>query len=455
MSVGSDIDIRLIGTLAVRDGLMEDTQMIESLPETRNQEIVSREIYKSLRDNVQYAVRRQFTIEETDPVMARNPVTKSKFYTIVDYQISNLALEIPEPARPILAERLFSDILGFGPLEKYFNDPEVTEITVNGTAIRVEKNGKETLVPEMFETIDQGVDLVRRMITKTGNRIDYAQPEVDARLHDGSRLKAHISPLACDGLLISIRRFRQDITIEKLIETNSVSQEVLDWLEVAVHQRLNIFVIGGTSTGKTTWLNTMAGYVDPTLSIITIEDPAELQLQHPNVRRLEARRPNMEGKGEYTLSDGVKDALRMAPKIIILGETRGGEAFDILQAMGTGHEGSLATAHANDAEQFLNTRFPNMVRMNKEAAGLSSDAIYNMMMDTLDIIVFVENDHGHRRLNHIAEITGAIKSVDGNTIGIASQRLWEYDPRRRTWLWVGHNFSRKVAFEEEGWVCPN
>ncbi len=447
------IDVRLVGTLAVRDNLISDTEIYEALPETKEKEIIPREIYKSLRDTVQYQVRRQFTIDETDPIIARNSVTKGKFNTIVDYQIRGSYPDIPEPLIPSISERLFSDILGFGPLEKYFNDPEVTEIKVNGTQIRVEKGGVETLVPEEFESIDQGQDLVRRMITKTGRRIDLAEPKVDARLHDGSRLKAQIAPIAPDGLLISIRRFRQDINIQKLIDSGAVSQEIIDWLEIAIKLRLNIIVAGGTSSGKTTWLNTLASFIDPSLSIITIEDPAELQLQHPDVRRLEARGPNMEGKGEYTLSDGVKDALRMAPKIIVLGEARREEAFDILQAMGTGHEGSMATAHANSAEHFLNTRFPNMIRMAN--IGISNDGILDQIVDTLDIILYVTKEkRGRRRLDHIAEIIGSEKSEDGRTIGIVSQRLWQYDKNTDSWYWAAKDFARKPLFEEEGWRCP-
>lgn len=449
------IDVRLVGTLAVRDGLIEDLNaVVSTLPEHEKKEIVSQEIYKQLRDNVESAVRKQFTIDEMEPVTARNPVTKSKFHNVVDYQINNLKLDIPDPDIPIVAERLFSDILGYGPLEKYFNDPEVTEIIVNGTEIRVEKHGVRKLVPERFESIDKGVDLVRRMITRTGKKIDLAEPTVDARLHDGSRLKAQIAPIAVDGLLISIRRFRQDINLHNLIETGAVSQEVVDWLEIAVKKRLNIMIAGGTSSGKTTWLNNLASFINPDLSVITIEDPAELQLQHPDVRRLEARGPNVEGKGEYTLSQGVKESLRMAPNIIVLGETRGKEAFDILQAMGTGHEGSMATAHANSAEHLLNARFPDMIRMAN--MGLPNDVIYDQIADILHIVVYItKGENGHRRLDHIVETVGSAKTSDGTTVGVKSQRLWEYNKETHTWDWVAKEFSRQALFEEEGWVCPN
>lgn len=448
-----NLDSFLVSSLAVRYGLMEEEFHVNSeITPEQTDEIISKEIYKQLRDDVQFTVRKQFSIEETDPQQARNPVVKSKFNNIVDYRIKNMRLDIKEPDIPVIADRLFSDILGYGPLEKYFNDPEVTEIQVNGTEIRVEKHGVETLVPERFDSIDQGVDLIRRMIAKTGNRIDQAEPRVDARLHDGSRLKAQIAPIAVDGLLISIRRFRQDLDSLALINNGAVSPEVMRFLKIAVEQRLNIMIAGGTSSGKTTWLNILAGFIDPSLSIITIENPAELQLQHPNVRRLEARSANIEGKGRYALSDGVKDALRMAPKIIVVGEVRGEEAFDLLQAMGTGHEGSLGTGHANSAEHLLNTRLPNMLRMAN--MGLPNDAILEQIADTLNLIIYATKaNNGHRRLDHIIEIVGPIRAADGRTIGVKSNRLWEYDRHTDSWKWIAQEFKFRELFKEGGWPC--
>ncbi len=448
-----DLDSFLVSSLAVRYGLMEEEFCISNeVISEHTDEILSKEIYKQLRDDVQFTVRKQFSIEETDPQQARNPVVKSKFNNIVDYRIKNMRLDIKEPDIPVIADRLFSDILGYGPLEKYFNDPEVTEIQVNGTEIRVEKHGVETLVLEQFDNIDQGVDLIRRMIAKTGKRIDQAEPKVDARLHDGSRLKAQIAPIAVDGLLISIRRFRQDLDSLALINNGAVSPEVMRFLKIAVEQRLNIMIAGGTSSGKTTWLNVMASFVDPSLSIITIEDPAELQLQHPDVRRLEARDANIEGKGRYTLSDGVKDALRMAPNIIVVGEVRREEAFDLLQAMGTGHEGSLGTGHANSAEHLLNTRLPNMIRMAN--MGLPNDAILEQIADTIDLVIYVTKEKGgRRRLDHITEVVGPVRATDGRSISVESNRLWEYDRVSDSWKWVANNFKFKEVFKEGGWEC--
>lgn len=448
-----DLDSFLVSSLAVRYGLMEEEFRISNeVISEHTDEILSKEIYKQLRDDVQFTIRKQFSIEETDPQQARNAVVRNKFNNIVDYRIKNMRLDIKEPDIPVIADRLFSDILGYGPLERYFNDPEVTEIKVNATKIRVEKQGVETLVLEQFDNIDQGVDLIRRMIAKTGKRIDQAEPKVDARLHDGSRLKAQIAPIAVDGLLISIRRFRQDIDSLALVNSRAVSAEVMRFIEIAVQQRLNIMIAGGTSSGKTTWLNVMASFVDPSLSIITIEDPAELQLQHPDVRRLEARDANIEGKGRYTLSDGIKDALRMAPNIIVVGEVRREEAFDLLQAMGTGHEGSLGTGHANSAEHLLNTRLPNMIRMAN--MGLPNDAILEQIADTIDLVIYVTKEKGgRRRLDHITEVVGPVRATDGKSISVESNRLWEYDRVSDSWKWVANNFKFKEVFKEGGWEC--
>lgn len=446
----NNIDLSLISSLAVRHNLINESVITNSKVEPVDDEAIPRETYLILREAVQSAVRKQFSLTETDPQQARDPSVRYKFNSIVDYQTKNLRIEIKENDFPQVAEQLFSDILGYGPLEKYFNDPEVTEIKVNGLSIRVEKHGVETLVPEKFESIEQGIDLLRRMIAKTGRRIDQAVPWVDARLHDGSRLKAQIAPVAVDGLLISIRRFRQDIDRFTLINNKAVSSEVMGFLEAAIKQRLNIMIAGGTSSGKTTWLNVLAGFIDPSLSIITIEDPAELQLQHPDVRRLEARPPNIEGKGEYTLSDAIKDALRMAPDIIILGEVRREEAFDLLQAMGTGHEGSLCTAHADSAELLLTDRLPDMIRMAK--MGLPHDAILTKIANVVDLVVFVTQDRGgRRRLDHIIEVVGPAKAPDGRTVGIETHRLWEYDRNTDNWLWKAKKWRLQPILAEGGW----
>ncbi len=448
------LDIHLINSLAVRDGLMEEIHLPQE-EQTAEKSLLSRELYKQLRDAVQYTVRKQFALDEVDPKSARNPVIKSKFSNIVRRQIENLEIDIPEPEISVVGEQLFSDILGYGPLEKYFNDEDVTEIMVTGCRIDIEKNGRSFEAPERFESIEQGIDLLRRMLAKTGERIDQAKPNVDARLHDGSRLNAQISPITEKGLQITIRRFKQDIDIETLIRNKAASREVMEFLKYAVKLRMNIMIAGGTSSGKTTWLNNLASFIDENLWIVTIENPAELRLQHEKVRSLVARRPNMENKGEYTMADAVKESLRMNPDIIIVGEIRREEALDLLQAMGTGHEGSLGTAHANSAEDLLNFRFPDMIRYAKEAQQLGNDTILDKIANPLDLVIFVTNDRGYRRLDHIVEIAGTIKNADGRTTAIATNRLWEYNPKTGTWDWVAKKFHREKLFREAGYICPS
>lgn len=445
------MDESLIGALAARDGLIQREFVLGSENTDNNDEIIPFEVYKNLRSNVQEIVREQF--KETTLVQARNPVTKSKFSNIAVNAIRDKEIAVKEPDIPTVVKRLFSDILGYGPLEEYFNDPEVTEIKVNGTRIRVEKRGKEIKVNKSFESVEQAVDLVRRMISPTGRRIDNSVPEVKARLHDGSRLIAQIAPIAVDGCLITIRRFRQDINAAALINRKSVSREVMDFFKAAIAARCNIIISGGTSSGKTTWLNVLASFIREDLSLVTIEDPAELQLQHPDVRRLEARPANMEGKGEYTMSDGVKAALRMAPDIIILGEALGKEAFDILQAMNSGQQGSLATIHADSAKLSI-ARLANMVP--QAGMGLPHDAILDQIKDAVDIIIFVTQDRtGRRRLDHVAEVGNAIKAADGRTIDVEVNILWQYDENTATWDWVADKFKREEEFRiKGGWQCP-
>lgn len=453
---GDVADRYLISSLAVRDGMLEGSCSkvlnIWQPGSIQENDLISPEQYKVLRNEVQKYVQQNFSIDELDPVQSRNPVTRNKFNTLASNKILEMIRQgficLEEPQMAVISARLFSDILGYGPLERHFNDPEITEIKVNNLEIRIEKHGLESIAEERFESTEQGVDLIRRMIIKSGKRIDQAEPRVNARLHDGSRMMAQISPVAVDELLITIRRFRQDITRSMLVSNKSVSHEVMSFLEAAVCLRSNMIIAGGTSSGKTTWLNVLAGYIDPALSIVTIEDPAELQLQHPDVRRLEARDANIEGKGRYTLSDGVKDALRMAPDIIILGEARREEALDMLQAMNTGHEGSLGTIHANSARHSI-ARLAYMVSMAE--VGLPYEAIIDQIADAIDFIIYVRQDRsGRRRLDHIVEVTGT--EVVHGKLEVQLNPLWNYDKRADSWIWTGRKFSRSELFREvRGW----
>lgn len=444
----------MIASLAASDGLMTaDSNQVYSLNRRSDQniaELITMEQYKILRSEVQQFVQTNFTMEEIDPAQSRKFITRNKFNSLAHNKIRELEqrgiFKIDAPDMPVIAARLFSDILGYGPLEEHFDDKDVTEIKVNGANIRVEKHGVEQEVEEKFESPEDGVDLIRRMIIKSGKHIDQATPRVNARLHDGSRMIAQIAPIAVDNLLITIRRFKQDINRQQLIDNKAANRDVMNWLEVAVKIRSNMLVSGGTSSGKTTWLNVLASFIEPSLSIITIEDPAELQLQHPDVRRLETRDANIEGKGQYTLSDGVKDALRMAPDIIILGECRREEALDMLQAMNTGHEGSLGTAHANSAQHTIQ-RLAYMVSMAE--SGLPYEAIIDQIADALDFIVYVRQDRtGRRRLDHIVEVIGT-QNINGK-YDVKLNTLWQYNRATDTWDWVADKFYRAEEFIERG-----
>lgn len=448
------MDYSLIGALAARDGLISQEKIISPEENKEDKEVttISRDDYIQLRGHVQEVARQQMQLDEV--VRSRDLMIRSRFKSIVLHSMRELNILVDEPEVPNLVQKLFDEILGFGPLEKYFFDPEVTEIKVNGTRIRVEKHGKEIECDQKFESVEHAKQVAERMIAPTGRRLDPASPRVNARLFDGSRLIAQIEPIAVDGILITIRRYRQDINADTLIKKGSMSRDVIEFIRAAVIARTNIVVSGGTSSGKTTVLNVVASFIPEKESIITIEDPAELQLQHPDVRRTEARPPSLENKGEVTMRDLLADALRMAPDRIIVGECRKGEAFDMLQAMNTGHLGSLTTAHSNSARHCV-MRMVNMVQ--QAGIDLPYDAILDQIADAVDIIIHVQQDKtGRRRLDHIIEIAGTKKSAEGRTIDVEFNVLWQYNDRASNWEWVAEKFFRsEKLFREGGWCCPS
>ncbi len=248
-----------------------------------------------------------------------------------------------------LAEDVFHELVGFGPLQELIDDPSVDDLIVNGPhKVFVERRGKLDEVSARFVNDDHVLRIIRRILAPIGRRIDESTPMVDARLPDGSRVNAVIPPIALDGPSISIRKFRaQPLSVDDLIRMGSLSRQLADYLQDAVAKRTSMIVVGGTGTGKTTVLNMLSRWINPAERIITIEDAAELRLEHPHVVRLETRPPNLEGEGEITARDLVRNALRMRPDRIVLGEVRSDEVLDMLQAMNTGHEGSMTTLHAN------------------------------------------------------------------------------------------------------------
>jgi pilus assembly protein CpaF len=276
-----------------------------------------------------------------------------------------------------------------------------------------------------------------------------ANPKVNARLFDGSRMIAHIPPVAVNGTMFTVRRFRRDMTVANLIKKGMISEQVMNFLKAAVISKQNIIISGGTSSGKTTFLNCMASFIPEEESIVTIEDPAELRLQHGNVRSLEARPATADSKIEITQRDLVVDALRMAPKRIIVGECRAGETFDMLQAMNTGHKGSMTTAHANSARH-CTRRLVNMVQMAQ--MDIPFDGIVEQIADAVDIFVHVLKDKtGGRRVDHICEVTG-VGRIEG-VLNVSLNPLWQYDPKTGCFAWVASKFNRREVFcDEGGWV---
>ncbi|MBR0653948.1 CpaF family protein [Plastoroseomonas arctica] len=305
-----------------------------------------------------------------------------------------------------LALDLVDDMLGLGPLEPLLEDETITDIMVNGPhRVFVEQRGRLTLSPVQFRDLQHVANVAQRIAAGVGRRVDESSPMCDARLADGSRVNIIFPPLALDGPCISIRKFaRKRIDFDKLVGFGSMSRQVSRLLQIASRCRLNVVISGGTGSGKTTLLNALSQLIDPAERIVTVEDAAELQLQQPHVVRLETRPPSLEGKGEITQRDLVRNALRMRPDRIILGECRGAEAFDMLQAMNTGHDGSMSTVHANTSRDAL-TRIENMVLMG--AFGLPSKAIRTQIASAIDLIVQVERQRdGGRRLIQLTELVG-------------------------------------------------
>ncbi|MFA6279396.1 MAG: CpaF family protein [Bdellovibrionales bacterium] len=305
-----------------------------------------------------------------------------------------------------LVEQLLNDMLGLGPLEPLLADESVSEVMVNGPKqVYCESKGKLTLTDVTFRDNAHVLAIATRIVTAIGRRIDESSPLCDARLMDGSRVNIIIPPLAIDGPSITIRKFsKKKITLDSMVKFGSISPQMAQVLRIVGRCRLNILISGGTGSGKTTLLNALSQMIDHGERVVTIEDAAELQLQQPHVVRLETRPANLEGHGEITMRDLLKNALRMRPDRIIVGETRGGEAIDMLQAMNTGHDGSLSTVHANRPREAI-MRLENMVGLG--GANLAPRAIRQQIASAVDMIIQVSRMRdGSRRVTHISEVTG-------------------------------------------------
>src|SRR5678809_252695 len=325
---------------------------------------------------------------------------------------------LAQEAMPLSAserERLVSDVqhelFGLGPLEPLLADPTISDILVNSHhTIYIERRGKIEATNVRFKDDEHLMRVIERIVSSVGRRIDESSPMVDARLKDGSRVNAIIPPLAIDGPILSIRRFgAEPLKMSKLIEHKALTKDIADMLQMCVNARLNVLISGGTGAGKTTLLNALSAFIPETERIVTIEDSAELQLQQPHVVRLETRPPNIEGRGEVTQRDLVRNSLRMRPDRIVIGEVRGGEAIDMLQAMNTGHEGSMTTIHANTPRDAL-ARLESMVAIAN--LNLPARALRQQIASAISIVVQVSRlSDGTRKVTNISEITGQEEDI--------------------------------------------
>ncbi len=346
---------------------------------------------------------------------------RAEIAAICDEGMSETGVVITREERGILHQELYDEVMGLGPLEPLLRDESVNDILVNGPQrIFIERGGKLQLSDVTFKDERHLLRIIDKIVSAVGRRVDESNPYVDARLADGSRFNAMVPPIAVDGSLVSIRKFKKEkLKVTDLVAFGAFSDDMAAYLEAAVATRLNVIVSGGTGSGKTTTLNALSSFIDNSERILTIEDTAELQLQQVHVGRMESRPPNVEGKGAVTQRDCLRNALRMRPDRIIVGETRGEEVIDMLQAMNTGHDGSMTTIHANNARDAV-SRLENMIAM----AGIEMPlkAVRSQIASAVNLIVQASRlQDGSRRMVSITEITG----MEGEVITM--QEVFRYE----------------------------
>ncbi|MBU2960872.1 CpaF family protein [Citreicella sp. C3M06] len=368
------------------------------------------ELHRALLDNLNLAA-----IDAASEKDLREEIS-----AIVSENLSEKGIVLNREDRQTVNQELYDEVKGLGPLETLLKDDTVSDILVNGPhQIFVERGGKLQMSDVVFKDERHLMRIIDKIVSAVGRRVDESNPYVDARLADGSRFNAMVPPIAVDGSLVSIRKFKKDkLSIDDLISFGAFTEEMAVYLQAAVSTRLNVIVSGGTGSGKTTTLNALSSFIDDAERILTIEDTAELQLQQSHVGRMESRPPNVEGKGAVTPRDCLKNALRMRPDRIIVGETRGEEVIDMLQAMNTGHDGSMTTIHANNARDGI-SRLENMIAM----AGIEMPlkAMRSQISSAVNLIVQASRlQDGSRRMTSITEITG----MEGDVISM--QELFRF-----------------------------
>lgn len=369
------------------------------------------EEYSALKDKIHNEVIEIVNQESFDKIKAAGN-QEEYLIGLIERLVDEKGTAVPRSDRSRVVREIFNNVVGLGPLEPLLADPEISEIMVNGPkSVYIERRGKLELTQTYFKDNEQVMKVLNRIVASIGRRIDEASPMVDARLADGSRVNAIIPPLALNGPTITIRKFsKKPFTVSDLVRFGSVSPKMMSFLEACVRGKMNIIVSGGTGSGKTTLLNVLSGYIPDNERIVTIEDAAEIQLRQSHVVTLESRPANLENAGQVTIRDLVRNSLRMRPDRIIVGEVRSGETLDMLQAMNTGHDGSLTTAHANTPRDLM-SRLETMVLMS--GMEIPIKAIREQISSAINIVVQQSRlRDGTRKITNITEVVG----MEGDTI---------------------------------------
>ncbi|MEP6921532.1 MAG: CpaF family protein [bacterium] len=405
--------------MALRERLIKETMGVPSSGNGSGSDNNGAQSFQEMKSRLHRALINRMDLSKL-AALSPEQIT-AEVSRLAEIVLSQEAMPLSIAERDRLVADVQHELFGLGPLEPLLADPTISDILVNSHRnIYVERRGKLEATNVAFKDDEHLMRVIERIVSSVGRRIDESSPMVDARLLDGSRVNAIIPPLSIDGPVLSIRRFgAEPLRMNSLIDNKALTQDIADMLKMCVSARLNVLISGGTGAGKTTLLNALSAYIPEDERIVTIEDSAELQLQQPHVVRLETRPPNIEGRGEVTQRDLVRNALRMRPDRIVIGEVRGGEAIDMLQAMNTGHDGSLTTIHANTPRDAL-ARLETMIQMT--GMRLSDRAMRQQVAAAINLVVQVARlSDGTRRLTAISEITG----MEGETITMQDIFMFE------------------------------